>query len=114
MAGRREPGVAGSAGPVVTSAVLGGATVPLLPVMRRPGRQRRLTLPSLQPVELAVGTESGLTSFLILLVSRLENCKFALICLRRQIKLLLWAECGLFSLSYKFLLSFKAEYFVCV
>ena len=38
MAGRREPGVAGSAGPVVTSAVLGGATVPLLPVMRRPGR----------------------------------------------------------------------------
>lgn len=38
MAGQRERGVAGSAGLVVTSPMLGGAAVPLLPVMRRPGR----------------------------------------------------------------------------
>lgn len=74
----------------------------LFPVMRRPGQPACQPLgasclcPHSGPVELAVATERGLTSFLILLASRLEDGEFALICLRRQIKLLLWAECGFF------------------
>lgn len=51
-----------------------------------PGPRRQLTLPAWRPRGTGVATESGLTSFLALLASRLENSEFAPICLRKQIK----------------------------